>query len=89
MAKKSKLGAVISDDLIATLIAHPEITEVHINTQGKHVLHAYPHGKELYGMITSEDIMKDSKKINVKAPILSSRIVETLTRKDILGTEDK
>ena len=89
MAKKSKSGAVISDDLIETVKMHPEITEVHINVGGKHVLHAYDHGKEKYGMIVSEEIMKDGKKVVLKAPVLSSRIVETLTRKDILGTEDK
>ena len=87
---KATSGAVISPDLISTLELHPEIKEVHFRTDGKHVFHAYDHKGEKYGMITTEEIVgNDHKKSVVKTPILNTRIIETMSRAEILGTEDK
>ncbi len=94
MATKSKSFTTdfpISPALKATVEANPNIKEVHFPAHGKHYFNVYEHNKELYGHI---DIVKVKEKKGgvvreIKTPVLASKIVSTLSRAEILGTEDK
>ena len=76
----------ISKELAETVESHPNVQEVHFAADGHHYFNVFKHGKENYGRIATVPTKdKDGKVIQVKAPILETRIVETLSREDICG----
>jgi hypothetical protein len=84
------------EELEQTLISNPEITEVHFNAAGGHHLnvHAGKDGKK-YGQIIKikrrvpDPKTGDVKEVTDEYPNLKTMIVKSVSRADVLGTEDK
>lgn len=91
-------GVTISEELKQTLVDNPEIKEVHFGANGHHYLNI--HKSETvdkgayYGRIIK---IKGTKKGDngqlidsySETPDLTTKIVQTLSREEILGTSDK
>lgn len=79
--------ATISKSLRETVESNPNISEVHFNADGGHHLNVYPHGGVLYGRITETTVMdtKTNKPKKLRAPLLKTRIVESVTREQVLA----
>lgn len=80
---------VISPELRNTVLKKDSIKEVHFTAKGAHYFNAHRHTDGTkYGHIPQTSIMDGKGKSTVvKSPILSTRIVKTLTRAQILGVE--
>ena len=81
--------AKVSEDLANTVAANTHINEVHFTATGHHYFNVHAHGKEKYGRVFRDTIIKDGKKQVVEAPDLNTKIVETLTREEIFGGKKK
>lgn len=74
----------ITTSLRDTVAGKANIEKVYFTENGTHYLVVHPHGKELYGRIHRETVLKDGKKVVIVAPMLHTRIVETIDRAKLL-----
>lgn len=79
----------ISEDLKNTILTHPNIKDVHFSVDGKHHFNVYAHGTELYARIHKDNVIdkKSNAVIEVKTPVRSTLIVESISRAEIVGSE--
>ena len=100
MAKEKKnleSGVKISEELKQTLEANSEITEVHFTGDGKHYFNVHKGaGGKRYGRIIKikKNVQdprdpKAAKEVTEEYPDVATAISETLTRSEILGSDDK
>ena len=76
-------------ELKNTLLDNPEIKEVHFSKDGHH-FNVYEYQGQLYARINEIKTVDNNGREKVtRIPILTTRIIETAKRSEILGTEDK
>ena len=79
----------ISKDLRETLLACDHLKEVHFTATGEHYLGVHELNGEKYGRLAIEKTNKGDKIHEVKKGIPSCKIVQTISRAEILGEGKK
>jgi len=87
----------ISKELQDTVATHPNIDFVHFDVQGNHHFNVHEHKPTdkkdktsggLYARIHTRNLIdEDGRKFQNRTPIIATKIVESLTRKEILDAE--
>ena len=86
----------VSQELQDTVRNNEHITEVHFTKNGSHFfnVHKYDGGnplypkdtcKGLYGRIIVDKVLRDKKQIEISTPVISTKVMETCSREDILA----
>lgn len=79
------MKSFISKDLHLTVLENERIDKVHFTTAGHHYFEVYAHDGRKYGFIATENRLKNGKKEEMRVPLISSLICETVDREDILA----
>ncbi len=82
----------ISKSLQETVSEHAHIKHVHFDAQGRHWLNVFEAKSKLhsglYGHIKQQNVVgKDGQTILVETPTSHTKIVETISREDVLNSE--
>ena len=93
----AKVKAKVSQALQETVNANPHIEQVHFDARGNHYFNVHKHTPKdkadkdaagLYGRISVQNVVdKNSVKLSIETPIVTTKIVETASREDILNAE--